>query len=409
MVVTAGALVAASLVAGMISTGWEAHVAEGRGREAIRQRNRADSEAAVARDARRAAESSAQEAKKSEAKAIDSLGSLQRAQADLQKSLDLQKGLTREARIKELIADAAQWQAADPALALYLGLFVAQAGRPLPSGLEDILSTSLENRPSYAVLRDRGVNALTWSPDGKSLATNGAEGLRVWDPATGLPLRSFPRAGTTPTWASVTSIAWSPDGRSIASVSHNGVILLLDPANGKVSRTLQDLSRVDWGVPSAVAWSPDGRTLAASTWDRLGLRPPPVRVIRLWSAATGELQRAISSSNSAVYSVAWSPDGRFLATGGSEPIKIWDAFGGTNLRTMENSRSENGIAWSPDGAFLASAEDRTVRVWDATSGHAVRDMQGHQDSVSSVTWSPDGNFVGGPEWQIDRYVLWPQE
>jgi hypothetical protein len=116
--------------------------------------------------------------------AQDELRKLRRekAQADLRKNFEIQQGLTREARVRELTADAAQWQTTDPALALYLGWHAAQMGRPMPPGLEEVLSTSLENGPSYGVLRDHGVNALTWSPDGNTLySSSSGSAIAVWD------------------------------------------------------------------------------------------------------------------------------------------------------------------------------------------------------------------------------------
>jgi hypothetical protein len=171
LAVSAGILIAASLIAGAIST--------------VVQRNRADREAAVARAARSAAEKSADAARQNEARAQDSLANLQKAQADLRTSFEIQKRLTQEARVKELTAHAARWQTTDPALALYLGWHVAQMGRPLPPGLEDVLATGLENGPSYGVLRTQA-NAVAWSPDGNTMASAGDDRTIVlWNDASG--------------------------------------------------------------------------------------------------------------------------------------------------------------------------------------------------------------------------------
>ena len=93
--------------------------------------------------------------------------------------------------------------------------------------------------------------------------------------------------------------------------------------------------------------------------------------------------------------MAFSPDGRRLATGGEEnTVKIWDVQTGQELHTL---RGHNGdvytVAFSPDdeGRWIASAgEDSTVKVWDSQTGALVRSFRGHTGLVSSVAFSPDG-------------------
>ncbi len=163
--VAAGLLVAASLVAGMISTGWEAHIAEVRRREAEVRRNYANAEATAARKSRAEADRSAREAKRNEALAKD-------AERRTRDSLTVQERLTQEARSRELTAEAGIAQIEDPALALYLGWQAAQMGRPLSRELETVLMASQADGPSYGVLRGQNaaVQRVAWRPDGKALA-----------------------------------------------------------------------------------------------------------------------------------------------------------------------------------------------------------------------------------------------
>ena len=94
-----------------------------------------------------------------------------------------------------------------------------------------------------------------------------------------------------------------------------------------------------------------------------------------------------------LYSVAWSPDGKWLATGsGDNTAKVWDAATGRELRTLSGHKEGvTSVAWSPDGKRVATGSwDKTAKVWDAASGKELLTLGGHTEAVNSVAWSPDG-------------------
>ncbi|MBK8174037.1 MAG: TIR domain-containing protein [Rhodospirillales bacterium] len=137
---------------------------------------------------------------------------------------------------------------------------------------------------------------------------------------------------------------------------------------------------------SSVAFSPDGRTLATGSWDKA----------RLWDTTTGKEIAALSGHESFVLSVAFSPDGRTLATGSwDNSARLWDvATGKETLVLNGHTNSVLSVAFSPDGRTLASASsDGTARLWDLATGETIKTLTGHTASVASVAFSPDGTTV----------------
>jgi WD40 repeat protein/serine/threonine protein kinase len=137
----------------------------------------------------------------------------------------------------------------------------------------------------------------------------------------------------------------------------------------------------------SVAYSPDGRTLVSGGQDG---------TVRVWETATGRELHTLRGHAHVVYAVAFSPDGRTLASGGEDQtVWLWEAATGRALRVLRGHTDHvHGVAFSPDGRTLASAaNDRTVRLWDITTGRELLTLRGHAQWVNGVAYSPDGRVV----------------
>jgi WD40 repeat protein len=126
-----------------------------------------------------------------------------------------------------------------------------------------------------------------------------------------------------------------------------------------------------------------------------------------WDTATGQDILTLKGHTSTVYGVAFSPDGRRLASGHIGTVKVWDTATGLEIFTLKGHTSYvYGVAFSPDGRRLASAsQDQTVKVWDAATGQETLTLDAHRSGVTAVAFSPGGHRLASRS-QDGTVTIW---
>jgi WD40 repeat protein len=243
--------------------------------------------------------------------------------------------------------------------------------------IQDILAQIQEKNSWQA--HSESVNSVAFSPDGKIIASGGADKtIKLWDVTTGQVIKTLFTGHNNGFY----SVVFSPDGKTIASGGADKTIKLWDVTTGQVIKTL---TKPNNGFYSVV-FSPDGKTIASGGADK---------TIKLWDVTTGQVIKTFSGHEDTVYSIAFSPDGKTIASGSvDQTVKLWDVTTGKAVKTLTGHvDTVNSVVFSPDGNMIASAsDDKTIKLWDVTTGKA-RTLTGYDTRVTSVAFSPDGNMI----------------
>ena len=263
-------------------------------------------------------------------------------------------------------------------------------------------------KPAGQPLTMKGApHAICYSPDGNHLAVgefvyganpNGPKGgfVSAWDWRTGRRLFGpipFPEPATgpgpVPDSKRPICVAYRPDGGQLVVLGEDGTIFDIDPATGKVQRTLHHDEERGMIIlrHRRLLFTPDGQSFITA-----GTGP----TVRVWNAQKGQLRYPPLRHGNGCVDLDISPDGRWLVTASYDKTAgVWDlATGQPRYAPLPHSDWVYQVRFSPDGRYILTAcRDHQARLWDAETGQLVCSPLKHNDEVQNAIFSPDGRWV----------------
>jgi WD40 repeat protein len=216
--------------------------------------------------------------------------------------------------------------------------------------------------------------SVAMTSDGKFLAGGDTRGrITVWNTETGTEV-SDRHIGV------VTSLAFSEAGNRLVSGGIDGTVRVWDLSTGRMERNISG----QFDAVNDVALSPDRRTIAAS-----GLR-----FIKVWNFSTAELVHSLDCHAEDITQIEYSPDGRVLASISRDGVlRCWNAEEGTLKSSIQSASVGNSLAWSPDGRFVAAGAGTEIHLYEMPGGRTAGIITGHSRPIKSLAFHPEGHSL----------------
>ncbi|MEX0677849.1 MAG: c-type cytochrome domain-containing protein [Pirellulales bacterium] len=344
----------------------------------------AQAKAVAEKDAQNADLAKANEEAKKAAEAADA------KVKELEKKVQEAAAALAKAMQEAMSAEAANMAAEQAAAAAVAAVKKSVADVPLSEqALKDseaaLAQTQAESEAAKktAAAADQPVRALAYSPDGSLLASAGDNNLvRTWMSDTAAPVETF--AGHK---APVHAAAFGADGAILSAGADSAVILWNHSPAWTLARTIGNVAdpATFVGRVTALAFSRDGKLLATG-----GGEPSRSGELKIWSVADGSLVRSLPDAHSdTVFGLEFSPDGVFLASSAADRfVKVFKVADGALARSYEgHTHHVLDVSWKSDGKVLASSgADNVIKVWDFLTGDQRRTTSAFGKEVTSLAF-----------------------
>ena len=234
----------------------------------------------------------------------------------------------------------------------------------------DILIIERSLKELKTLKGDKPLFSLALSQDGKLLAVGRKEEVEVRDAVFGEKKYSLPCTDAA------LATAFNGKGKLLVTAG-NGEVGIFNAVTAVPIKICKGLDKIN-----CIAFHPDNKLLVAGSRNSL----------RVWNVSVPAIATLVKKITTPIYSVAFSPDGKYLASGDDE-VKLW------NVKTWKPKEVQvgstvNSVAFSPDGKYLATGgRDGIIKLWDMESMALAKTLTGHTDIVTSVAFSPDGKYL----------------
>jgi WD40 repeat protein len=236
------------------------------------------------------------------------------------------------------------------------------------------------------------IRSVAFNPDGEKLFSVGDRTLRIWF------LKDMEPGTLVKSDREVLAVSFSPNGKIIASAGTEQNIKLWNVFDRKLQKTLKGHAK----DIRDVNFSPDGKLLASASFDK---------TVKLWNLESAAVIYTLPGHTERVHSVSFSPDSKLIASASTDrTVKIWHIEDGELLQTLEgHTRTARAISFSPDGKKLASASfDGRVILWNVDNGRISQIFDTGMSYLHTLAFSPDGKLIatGGNQgiikvWDIE--------
>ena len=234
-----------------------------------------------------------------------------------------------------------------------------------------------------------GANSLSWRSDGAEFATAGHDGLaKVWDGSSGQQLSSLEAQDS---W--VAKAAYGPRGNVLATAAGRH-LRLWDERREEVYVSSDHSSTI-----ADAGWSPDGSGVAAAAYNGITLHVP---------GKQGQPRKYTWKGSSLV--LAWSPDGKYMATGEQDStVHFWHVTSGKDAQMWGFPTKVRELSWDPSGRWLATGGGASACLWDCSGkgpmGRKPRQYDAHSDNLTQLVFQPDGQLLASADADANLF-LW---